>query len=239
MKVVTDARAPSGCLRCGAELVYLRSAEPVRCVFCGAAGESAARCPAGHWVCDPCHSADAKDAIVRACVATASEDPMEIAVGLLAHPRVALHGPEHHLLVPAALLAAYANATGAPERKAEWIAEARRRSDPVLGGFCGLQGACGAGIGTGIYAALVTDASPLRGKERGLANRMTVAALDVISRTDGARCCKRDTLLAILAAVRFTREHLGVSLQARGPACTFSARNAQCTADACPFHRAA
>jgi hypothetical protein len=154
------------------------------------------------------------------------------------HPAVKMHGPEHHFLVPAALIAAWANATGAPPGdRAALVAEARKRSEPLLGGFCGLQGACGAGIGTGIFVALATGSTPLEGRARGLANGMTARALDAVSRTGGARCCKRDSLLSILAAARFAREELGVTLPARGRACEHRERNAECIDRDCPFFR--
>ncbi len=226
----------TGCLVCGAELTYLPASVPMACALCGASHPSAARCVAGHYVCDACHSAPAKDVIERTCAATDERDPIALAVRLMRHPAVKLHGPEHHLLVPAVLLAAYWNVRGEPGRKADAIREARRRSEPVAGGFCGLQGACGAGIGAGTFVALATGSTPLAGPARGLSNRMTARALDVISRTDGARCCKRDSFLAILAAARFSREHLGVALPARGPACEWSASNRECLADGCPFH---
>jgi hypothetical protein len=175
--------------------------------------------------------------IERACAATDERDPIAIAVGLMRHPKVQMHGPEHHLLVPAALLAAYSNARGEPERRAERVAEARRRSEPVLGGFCGLQGACGAAIGAGTFVAIASGSSPLKGAERGLANRMTAEALVAIGAIGAARCCKRDSFLGILAAARFAREHLVVELPARRPTCEFSAGNRQCAGESCPFHR--
>jgi hypothetical protein len=224
-----------GCLVCEEELVYLVSAEKVRCHRCGAPGTSAARCPSGHYVCDACHSARAKDVVERACAASERTDPVDLAIALFEDPALEMHGPEHHLLVPAALLAAWSNARGEGHLRAARIAEARRRSEPVQGGFCGLQGACGAGIGAGIFVAIATESSPLKGAERGLSNRMTARALEVISRIGEARCCKRETLLAILSAARFAREHLGVDLPARGRRCALSGRNRQCAEDACPF----
>ncbi len=228
----------TGCTVCGADLVYLAAAAPASCALCGTSRETAARCAAGHFVCDACHSGSAKDVIERVCARTASADPVEIAVGLMRHPVLKMHGPEHHFLVPAALVAAWCNATGRGDERAERVAEARRRSEPIAGSFCGIQGACGAGIGTGIFVALATGSTPLRGAERGLANRMTARALEVISGTGGARCCKRESLLSLLAAVKFAREHLGVDLRGRGPACEWSDRNAECLGDGCPFHRA-
>lgn len=230
--------AETGCLVCGAALVYLAASAPMTCALCGAERTSTARCVAGHFACDACHAAPARDLIERACAASEDADPIALAVRLMRHPSVKMHGPEHHFLVPAVLLAAWSNARREPEQRVARVAEARRRSEPVLGGFCGIQGACGAGIGAGTFVAIATGSTPLKGPQRGLSNRMTARALDVIARTEGARCCKRDAFLALLAAARFAREHLGVDLPARGPACEWSAVNAECTGDACPFHRA-
>lgn len=237
--MTASAEHPSGCLVCGADLAYLPASAPMTCALCGASHPSAARCVAGCYVCDACHAAPARDVIERTCAASAERDPIGLAVRLMRHPALKLHGPEHHLLVPAVLLSAYLEARGERGRKAEVLREARRRSDPVAGGFCGLQGACGAGIGAGTFVALATGSTPLAGPARGLANRMTARALEVIARTDGPRCCKRDAFLAILAAARFAREHLGVDLPVSAPACEWSAANRECTGDACPFHRAA
>lgn len=227
----------TGCLVCGADLVYLAASEEMACALCGEVRTSNARCAAGHHACDACHAAPAKDVIERTCAASDERDPIALAVRLMRHPALKMHGPEHHFMVPAVLLAAWSNVRGEPERRAERIAEARRRSEPVLGGFCGVQGACGAAIGTGTFAAIATGSTPLKGPERGLSNRMTVRALDAVSRTDGPRCCKRDSFLSILSAARFAREHLGAAIPARGPACEWSGRNGECIGEACPFHR--
>jgi hypothetical protein len=229
--------ASTGCLVCGDDLVYLAASEAMSCALCGGAGASAARCVKGHYVCDACHASPARDVIERTCAASDEQDPIALAVRLMRHPALKMHGPEHHFLVPAVLVAAYWNARGDPERRAASVKEARRRSDPVAGGFCGLQGACGAGIGAGTFVALVTGSTPLAAAPRGLANRMTARALDVVSRTGGARCCKRDSFLSILAAARFAKEHLGVTLPARGPACEWSDVNRECLGETCPFHR--
>ena len=226
----------SGCLVCGAALEYLAASEPMTCASCGARASSAARCTSGHFVCDACHAASAKDVIERHCAATTSTDPLEIARTLMRHPKVKLHGPEHHFLVPAALLAADANARGVPEDKARRLREARRRSEPVGGGFCGLQGACGAGIGAGIYVSIATGATPLAREPWALANRATSEALGVLARVGGPRCCKRTTSLVLLSMVKYARERLGVHLDGHGAPCEVADLNAECIEARCPFY---
>jgi uncharacterized protein len=227
----------TGCLACGAELIYRPSAVPMKCRACNETHLSRARCANGHFYCDKCHAGSAIDAIERICLSSSERNPVALAALAMKHPKVNMHGPEHHFLAPAALLTAWCNVTGQEQRKAELLAEARKRAQPVLGGFCGFQGTCGAGVGTGIFVSLVTDATPLKGPARGMSIRMTSAALDVIGRMNGARCCKRDTFLALLSAARFARANLGIELPARGVKCEFHTMNRECMGDACPFHR--
>ena len=227
----------TGCLICGAPLVYGQRSAAVRCFYCGAASESNAACANGHFVCDACHSGSANDLIQRFAAASLSTAPLADAVALMRNPKIKMHGPEHHFLVPAVLLSAYYNRTGDPEgRKAEAIATARKRSDDIKGGFCGFCGNCGAGVGTGIYMSLVTGSTPVSGAGWRLSNLMTSESLRAIAERGGPRCCKRDTFTAIQTAVEFTRRELGVSLDAEGPVvCGFSALNKECRKMECPF----
>lgn len=231
-----DPSHVSGCVVCGLELDYLEAAGDVRCALCGADGTSPVRCRAGHFVCDACHAAPARDVIERVCIATPSTDPFALATALMRYRSLKLHGPEHHFLVPAALLSALANARGDGASKARFIAEARRRADSVPGGACGFHGACGAGVGVGIFASIATGATPLSRESWGLSNQATARALTAIGGVGGPRCCKRTTWLAILTGIRFAREALGVRLRGRGAACDWSAVNDQCLEAGCPFH---
>ncbi len=231
-----EDRHARGCLVCGAALEYAAVAAAVRCEYCGTTGESPVRCRDGHFVCDACHAAPARDVIERTCAASDSTDPVALATQLMRHPSVKLHGPEHHFLVPAVLVTAWCNARGDAPARPRLVAEARRRSDAVAGGFCGFQGACGAGVGVGIFVSLATGATPLARESWGLANRATGRALTVIGGLGGPRCCKRTTWLSLLTGVRLAREALGVKLEGRGPACEWSDVNAECLEEACPFH---
>ena len=227
-----------GCLLCGLELVYDVAATPAVCATCGAEQPSPVRCRDGHFVCDACHAGSAKDVIERACRAATGRDPVALATRLMRHPAVKMHGPEHHFLVPATLLTAWSIATGGADRAA-LLAEARRRSDTVVGGSCGFHGACGSGIGVGIFASLATGATPRSGASWGQANRATGRTLQLIGDVGGPRCCKRTTWLALLGGIRFAREELGVALEGRGPRCEFHAKNADCLERTCPFYPSA
>ena len=148
-----------------------------------------------------------------------------------------MHGPEHHVMVGAALLTAYKNA-GGPLELEKALMEMYRRGKEVPGGACGFWGACGAGISAGQFLAIATQSTPLAAKPWGLSNRMTARALDSIGKVGGPRCCKRDSFLSILAAVDFVREQLGVEMERTAPLCSYSGQNNQCIGRRCPFSAA-
>ncbi len=225
------------CLICGKPLTYLGESRSAECVYCKKTYMTDALCEAGHYVCDACHSAGADDLIEGFCLTSEMTDPVEMACLLMKSPQVKMHGPEHHFLVPAVLLAAHAHATAAGELRGR-LAEARRRAASVLGGFCGTHGSCGAATGVGIFVSLVTGATPLSGEPWRLANLATATAraLARIAESGGPRCCKRDTLLALLAAADFAAAHLDLVLPCtREPRCGFHPANRQCRWLGCPF----
>lgn len=137
-------------------------------------------------------------------------------------------------MVGAALLTAFKNAGGTVDLPRA-LQEMYRRGREVPGGVCGFWGACGAGISTGQFLSIITQATPLSGEVWGMSNRMSAIALDRIGTVGGPRCCKRDSYLAILAAVDFVREHLGITMHAVPPICTHAAQNSQCIDKRCPF----
>ncbi len=227
----------SGCLICGADLLYAEAESRRACFSCGAEAMTSVACDNGHFVCDSCHSASANDLVERYCAASSSREPLQMAITLMRDPRLKMHGPEHHFLTPAVLLAAYCNSTGRPaEEKERLIGKARTRAEEVKGGSCGFNGACGAGVGTGIFMSLATGATPVARAPWRLANLMTSESLHAIAIHGGPRCCKRDTFLAIRAAVSFARRELRADLpDEEEPRCEWSARNRECLGAECPF----
>mgnify|MGYP000761341252 CR=1 FL=1 len=227
----------TGCLVCGAPLEYLQSQIEMECTYCHKKFMSNARCVNGHFICDSCHEQMGLRVIEDICRHTDSRDPVAIMKKIILSPYIYMHGPEHHVMVGAALLTAYHNAGGKVEL---WKAlpEMYHRGKEVPGGACGFWGACGAGISTGMYLSIVTKSTPLAEKEWGLSNQMTARALQKIGEAGGPRCCKRDSYLSIIEAVRFTEEKLGVHMEIKEFSCTRSDRNNQCIQKACPFYKA-
>ena len=66
---------------------------------------------------------------------------------------------------------------------------------------------------------------------------MTSRSLGAIGETGGARCCKRNSFLAILQAVSFVKENLGIEMETGEIVCSYSPMNNQCIGKRCPFNR--
>jgi hemoglobin-like flavoprotein len=50
--------------------------------------------------------------ITQFCLASNSKNPMEMAMTIMKHPVIPMHGPEHHAMIAAVLVTAYKNLTG-------------------------------------------------------------------------------------------------------------------------------
>jgi len=168
------------------------------------------------------------------CLSESSRDPVGILERLMALPSCRMHGPEHHVLVGAALLTAYQNA-GGNVNLPEALEELYARASAVPGAVCGMWGACGACISTGQFMSIVTGSGPLAQEPWGTCIQMTSNALKNLAEIGGPRCCKRDSYLSVLSAVDFTAEALGIFMEKTTPVCTRSHQNAQCIGTRCPF----
>ena len=205
----------------------------MECAICHKQELSKTRCVEGHYVCSECHT-QGMDSIFGLCLSETSRDPIAILEKMMSMPFCHMHGPEHHVMVGAALLTAYKNAGGEIDLQ-KALHEMYRRGKAVPGGACGFWGACGAGVSAGQFMAIATDSTPLAAEPWGLSNRMTAKALESIGSHGGPRCCKRDSYLSILAAIDFAEEHLGVRMEKSHPVCTRSRQNNQCIGKRCPF----
>lgn len=224
------------CLICAAPLEYLEKDELMECALCHKKENSKTRCIEGHYVCNECHT-NGMDSIIGLCMKEKSKDPVEIINNMMEQPFCHMHGPEHHVMVGAALLTAYKNADGEIDLY-DALIEMMNRGRSVPGGACGFWGACGAGISAGMFISIISKSTPLKNEPFGFSNLMTSAALEKIGEVGGPRCCKRDSYLSILAAVDFVKEHFQIDMEKPEIVCGFSAQNNQCIGKRCPFSKA-
>lgn len=227
-----------GCMICGEELEYREKQFDIECEICHDTFKTNVACKNNHYVCDACHSQDALDVIFNMCMKCESTNPLEISMWLMEDYHVFLHGPEHHYLIPAALITAYCNKYEDKSTKKNRLLTAKERSSTVPGGFCGFYGACGSGIGCGIFASVITESTPLTTDSWGFANRMTGFVLYALGEIGGPRCCKRNGWYSIIKACEFLENETGKRLfdyKNAKPICIYKNKNTECLRLNCPF----
>jgi hypothetical protein len=226
-------KSTENCGVCGKELIYGTDEIELSCDFCGDSYRAQIYCPEGHYICDTCHSKEALDVLRSVIESTTSTSPGEILEKVMSHPAVPMHGPEHHAIVPAVIVAAVKNA-GYPVPEGA-IEKAIERGSKVPGGWCGFYGVCGAAIGVGVAVSVLTGATPLTGKTRTLANEATSLALNLML-DGGPRCCKRASRKAIDAATEFLEKRMDIKLEGdNGVACGYVKRNRECIREECNY----
>jgi len=224
----------SGCMVCGSPLVYHNRPSEAACSYCGTKQQTTALCENGHFVCDACHTEDALVVIERVCQQTDATDMISLLDRIRRHEAMRVHGPEHHAMVPAIILATARN-LGAPVTE-EMIRLGIQRGSRIGGGHCAYMGACGAALGLGVAFSLILGCSPLKGSQRKTVQSAVMAALEPIAALDAARCCQRDSWLALKKAAELSHEILPVKLQADAPLrCAQVSTNAQCMGATCPL----
>ena len=103
----------NNCGVCARPLVYATESVTKTCALCGKEEKTNIYCPSGHYVCDSCHSKDAIEVLKNVLERSKSTNPGEIIELVMSHASVPMHGPEHHVIVPVAIIAAVRN-TGYP-----------------------------------------------------------------------------------------------------------------------------
>ncbi len=230
------SKSIEACLVCGKPLKFYETAQKMKCVYCGKVFESNASCEDAHYVCDGCHSAKGIDSIIDYCMKSKSKNPIDMLLDMMREPYIYMHGNEHHIMVGASLITAYKNAGGEVDL-AEALLEMKKRGSRYPGGSCGFWGCCGAAVSTGMFFSIVTKTTPLSGKTWGDGNLMTSKALAKIGEIGGPRCCKRNSFTAVISAVEYVRENLGIEMELPDRIkCEHSARNKQCIGIRCPYH---
>jgi len=223
------------CIVCGKPL-YSPPGEAA-CSFCGNREKADYVCPDGHYVCEACRLASAQDLVMRTCEASNETDPMQIALLLMKHPAIPLHGSENHLVTAYSLLTALRNSGKIGVGKPEFH-KANQRVKRASHGICGSWGVCGCAIAAGAVFSIITGATYLSDKERSLALRVASKILDEIAQIGGPRCCKMATYLAIGVAVESLAHDLSIPIQTstNPKPCIFSKSNTECLKARCPYY---
>ncbi len=223
----------SGCMVCGAPLIYYWKEKESTCCFCGQTLQANAGCPAGHFVCDKCHSADAVEIIKNVCLHSRENSMVDLMQIIRSHPLFGIHGPEHHSMLPAVILTALKN-SGAPISEGE-IITAIERGKTVCGGACAFLGVCGAAVGAGIAVSILIKADPYDGEKRQAVQMITQRVLAVIASYKAPRCCQRDSWLALRESAAVLQELTGKTLTVESFECGQFRENKECIYEQCPL----
>lgn len=224
----------TGCLICGKPLVCRPAAQRVRCAVCGRDFEANCICEDGHYVCDACHEAGSEVFFLPFLLHSEEKDPLLLLEQVMALPRVHMHGPEHHLIVPCVLLAAYHNNGGELDPETA-LCEAVRRGGKVPGGSCGYGGVCGAAAGAGIYMSILLGATPLHKEAWPFPQKLVAECLARVAELGGPRCCKRTSRLCVTLAAERTADWLGVDMPVGEVKCRYFGYNRECIRLDCPY----
>jgi hypothetical protein len=221
------------CMVCGEPLEYFSSPKEAQCSYCEKTYSASALCRSGHYVCDGCHAEDALEAIENICLTTQESDMIRLLELIRAHNSVPMHGPEHHALIPGVILAAFRNIGGAISD--DTIRTGIERGSQTPGGHCGFAGSCGAAIGVGIAFGLILESNPLKKGERSALLSAVSEVLQRISLVEAARCCQRESFIALTAAAELSTNLLPIPLKAEAPLiCRQSRANPECIKALCP-----
>ena len=223
------------CIVCGKPL-YSPSGEAL-CSFCDKRETADYLCPDGHYVCEACRLASAGDLVRKTCEVSDENDPMQIALLLMKHPAIPMHGAENHLVTAHSLLTALRNSGEVRVGKPDFH-KVNQRVKKASHGICGAWGVCGCAIAAGAVMSVITGATYLSDKERSLALRVASKILDEMAQIGGPRCCKMATYVAIRVATEFFARELSIPIQisTNPKPCIFSRSNTECLKTRCYYY---
>lgn len=228
----------SGCAICGKPLIYTGLHKNARCYYCEEKFDTEIICEEGHFVCDACHRVNANNLILKECIAYLETDPISFANRIMENELVNIHGPEHHYLVPAVLLACYSNRVEDLSNLVSALNTIRTRMVKIPGNICGTHGGCGAILGAAAFVSYITQTTSLSTKKWADLQAFSALGLSLVSKYNGPRCCKRNTYIGLLHGMTWLRENMNIELERpERIVCHFHTKNTDCIKEECLFYR--
>ena len=163
-------------------------------------------------------------------------NPIRIFKNIAKKEYISIHGPEHHILDGACLLAAYRNAGGDIDLDTA-LEQLKKEGLKMPGAMCGLWGVCGAVTSIGAALAIIDGTGPLSADGTwGNHMKFTSAAIKELGKINGPRCCKRDAMVGLQYGIEYVNANYGVTLEKEEIKCIYSDSNAQCIKEKCPYY---
>ena len=145
-------------------------------------------------------------------------------------------GLAYHAVVPAAIMVVYRNCGGDITREA--LSSAIGRGLRVQEGWCGLAGACGAGLGVGLAFSVIRDVNPIAGQGRLNMMAVTTEVLRTLCAGPDSRCCFREAWLSLQKAAELSEQYLPIALSAEGKiVCSGHINGSECQRIDCPLSK--
>jgi hypothetical protein len=151
-----------------------------------------------------------------------------------ASDQLPFHGPWHHGIVPAVLIAALKNNNY--DFLDEDVKEAFTRGLKIPAGGCGFCGTCGGGTGVGIAVSISQKSTPFHDKKRSLGFEASLKSQERIGKLGGPRCCRLSAYVAIEQAIKFFKKlEYNLPEQKMIGRCDVYELNEQCHRERCPY----
>jgi hypothetical protein len=238
---MTAPKKTENCMVCGERLDYLQTAEGLTCAYCGLTHQAHVKCPKGHFICDACHGKDCRKMIEDTVMAARSQDPVELAELMMAHPGLPMLACDHAFIAAGALLAALRNTPyGSRFGEAEVREVFARTAKQAHGGYCGLTGVCGIAPAIGAVVSLFLGARCGTDREQRLTMEAVSRVTGAIAGLTGPGCCKAYVRAAVAETVTFFAERFGVVLPVgrQTIVCSHAERHPHgCREEQCPYYR--
>ena len=175
--------------------------------------------------------------IKNICLNTNIQNPIEIAMNIMDHKEINIHGPEHHVLDGAALLTALYNHNPSFNLE-EALDELIERGKLMPGATCGKWGVCGSVSSVGAALSIIHHTGPLSNDDYYKDHmELTSKILDKMSQIGGPRCCKRNAFISLSTAVDFMKDKYDIHLSNQDITCHYMSKNKQCISIRCPFFK--
>lgn len=163
-------------------------------------------------------------------------NPVKIFKNIAKNDYVNIHGPEHHILDGASILVAFKNAGGNLNLD-DALEKLMNEGLRMPGAMCGLWGVCGAITSVGAALSIIDGTGPLSTDGTwGEHMQFTSNAACELGKINGPRCCKRDAMIAFKNGIEYINSHYNVTLETSEINCEYSALNAQCIKERCPYY---
>ncbi|MGE4587946.1 MAG: DUF5714 domain-containing protein [Mangrovibacterium sp.] len=176
--------------------------------------------------------------ITKHCMESDSVNPAGMAYDIMKQKEMRMHGPEHHYLTAAVLVAAYCNEKNLVPEKAELLRKVFYRTNMLPPGACGFYGICGDVQAVGAAVSLLLKITPYSGSELKMLNEVTAKCQQRMACFKGQRCCKRATFSNVYEGAKCMNDMLGTSFVVENTGtCEFSHKNDTCNKNECQFYK--